>query len=227
LAPLRRVHIYNLLPYTRSCPLFCVSIRPICRSIFLTEDSTLRRGRRAGCFSARDPGSLHHMPFGSARTARGLRALDLAGGSAPRAAARRAPWGARKRHRSGWANDTRLAPPACSEPPERAGMDTGPAQRQPCGPGGHVPHMHRILLGEIRWRPPKRGFSCSSPPDTRRSRPAHPAESPKRRGGGRRAQHDHTFHYEGRCLPPPPPKPHGPRFGTSRGAWASLGGALE
>jgi hypothetical protein len=149
------------------------------------------------------------------------------GRSAPRAAARRAPWGARKRHRSGWANDTRLAPPACSEPPERAGMDTGPAQRQPCGPGGHVPHMHRILLGEIRWRPPKRGFSCSSPPDTRRSRPAHPAESPKRRGGGRRAQHDHTFHYEGRCLPPPPPKPHGPRFGTSRGAWASLGGALE
>ena len=34
-------------------------------------------------------------------------------------------------------------------------MDTGPAQRQLCGPGGHVPHKHRILLEEILWRPPK------------------------------------------------------------------------
>jgi hypothetical protein len=39
-------------------------------------------------------------------------------------AAPRAPRGARKALRSGSANDTRLAPPACSELPERARMDT-------------------------------------------------------------------------------------------------------
>ena len=45
------------------------------RSIFLTEGFTPRRGRRVL------PVTLghHHKPFGSARTARGLRALDLAG----------------------------------------------------------------------------------------------------------------------------------------------------
>ena len=34
-------------------------------------------------------------------------------------------------------------------------MDTVPAHLQPCGPGGHVPHRHRILQKEILWRPPK------------------------------------------------------------------------
>ena len=34
-------------------------------------------------------------------------------------------------------------------------MGTGPAQRQSYGPGGHVPHGHRILQQEVRWRPPK------------------------------------------------------------------------
>ena len=32
-------------------------------------------------------------------------------------------------------------------------MDTGPAQRQLCGPGGHVPHRHRILQQEVRSAP--------------------------------------------------------------------------
>ena len=32
-------------------------------------------------------------------------------------------------------------------------MGTGLAQRQSCGPGGHVPRMDRILQGEIRWPP--------------------------------------------------------------------------
>ena len=36
-------------------------------------------------------------------------------------------------------------------------MDTGPAQRQLCGSGGHVGHVHRTLQEEIRWRPPKWG----------------------------------------------------------------------
>ena len=95
----------------------------------LTEDSTPRRGRRVL------PVTLghHHKPFGSAGTARGLRALDLVG-ALHAAVARRAPWGARKRRRSGSANDTRLAAPACSELPLRARIDTGPAQRQLCGP---------------------------------------------------------------------------------------------
>ena len=60
--------------------------RSSCRSIFLTEDSTLRRGRRVL------PVTLgpHHKPFGSARTARGRRALDLVGAlHALRRAARR------------------------------------------------------------------------------------------------------------------------------------------
>ena len=34
-------------------------------------------------------------------------------------------------------------------------MGTGPAHRQPYGPGGHVPRRHRILQQEVRWRPPK------------------------------------------------------------------------
>ena len=66
--------------------------------------------------------------------------------------ARRAPWGARKRLQSGSANDTRLAPPACSEPPEMARMDTGPAQRQPYSPRRHVPRRHRTLQGKVRCR---------------------------------------------------------------------------
>ena len=33
-------------------------------------------------------------------------------------------------------------------------MDTGLAQRQSCGPGGHVPHRDRTLQGEIRSPPP-------------------------------------------------------------------------
>ena len=45
------------------------------RSIFLTEGSTPRRGRRVLPVTL----GRHHNPFGSARTARALRALDLAG----------------------------------------------------------------------------------------------------------------------------------------------------
>ena len=128
--------------------------------------------------------------------------------------ARRAPWGARKRRRSGWANDTRLAPSACSEPPKRARMGTGPAQRQSCGPGGHVPHMHRILQGEIRWRPPKWGSRVRAPlvPDgaAPRTQQGHP--SAMEAVGARNA----TFHHEGCCLPPLARKPHGPRSARAR-----------
>ena len=79
--------------------------------------------RRPGAL--RRPGwSPPHTPFESARTARGLRArnqsINLVGRSAPSIHAlwRAERRGAReKRLRSGSVNDTRLAPPACSEPP--------------------------------------------------------------------------------------------------------------
>ena len=45
------------------------------RAIFLTEGSTPRRGRRVLAVTL----GRHHKPFGSARTARALRALDLVG----------------------------------------------------------------------------------------------------------------------------------------------------
>jgi hypothetical protein len=95
------------------------------RSMFLTVSSTPRRDRRVLAVTL----GHHHKPFlwlgvGGDRThARTYvrawlagwppcpRSVWLAGRSAPRAAARIAPWGARKRRRSGWANDTRLAPP--------------------------------------------------------------------------------------------------------------------
>jgi hypothetical protein len=72
--------------------------------------------------------------------------------------ARRAPWGARKRLRSGSANDTRLAPPACSEPVERARIDIRIPQGQLSGLGRHVPRRDRILPKEVRWR----GSKCVS-----------------------------------------------------------------
>ena len=93
-------------------------------------------------------------------------------------------------------------------------MDTGLAQRQSCGPGGHVPHMHRILQGEIRWRPPKWGSPVRAPlvPDgaAPRTQKGHP--SAMEAVGARNA----TFHHEGRCLPPLARKPHGPRSARAR-----------
>ena len=101
----------------------------------------------------RDPGSPSQALWvGGDRTCPPCPRSDR---SAPRTLAHRAPWGARKGRRSGSSNDTRLAPPACSTAPERLRTDMGPAQRQPYGPGGHVPHRHRILQQEVRWRPPK------------------------------------------------------------------------
>ena len=93
-------------------------------------------------------------------------------------------------------------------------MGTGPAQRQSCSPGGHVPHMHRILQGEIRWRPPKWGSRVRAPlvPDgaAPRTQQGHP--SAMEAVGARNA----TFHHEGRCLPPLARKPHGPRSARAR-----------
>eukprot|EP00964_Phaeocystis_antarctica_P037081 scaffold21191_cov53-Phaeocystis_antarctica.AAC.2 len=91
----------------------------------------------------RDPGSPSQALWvGEDRT---WPPCPRSGRSAPRTLAHRAPWGARKRRRSGWANGTRLAPMACSTTEERPRTGTGPAQRQPYGPGGHVPRRDRIL----------------------------------------------------------------------------------
>ena len=65
-------------------------------------------------------------------------------------------------------------------------MDTGPAQRQLCGSGGHLPHRHRILQQEVRWRPPKWGSRVLAPPGTRRRRHTHSGEPPERAGRPRR-----------------------------------------
>ena len=103
--------------------------------------------------ASRDPGSPSQALWvGEDRT---CPPCPRSGRSAPRTLAHRAPWGARKRRRSGSSNDMRLTPPACSEPAKRARMGTGPAQRQPCGPGGHVPRRDRILQKEIRSPPQK------------------------------------------------------------------------
>jgi hypothetical protein len=70
--------------------------------------------------------------------------------------------GARKRLRSASANGTRLAPPACSELPERTRMGTRIPQRWLCGLGRHAPRRHRtdpaakdIRLISVRWPAPK------------------------------------------------------------------------
>ena len=148
----------------------------------------------------------HHKPFGSAGTARGLRALDLVG-AAPRNVARRAPWAPEK----GVDQDRRIihttvAPPACSgEPPERPyrRIDTGPAQHQLCGPGGHVSHRHRTHC--------KRRFGGGlqnttlvfpSPRGTGRSHPTRPGEQPEHAEWPRRALRPVPAALSAGCLPP-------------------------
>ena len=93
-------------------------------------------------------------------------------------------------------------------------MGTGPAQRQSCGPGGHVPHMHRILQGEIRWPPPKwdSRVTATLVPDRAAPRTQQGHPSAMEAVGARNA----TFHHEGRCLPPLARKPHGPRSARAR-----------
>ena len=101
----------------------------------------------------RDPGSPSQTLWvGEDRT---WPPCPRSGRSAPRTLAHRAPWGARKRRRSRSANDMRPDPMACSTAEERPRTGTGPAQRQPCGPGGHVPRRDRILQKEIRSPPQK------------------------------------------------------------------------
>ena len=60
---------------TQSNKVNTAHIVTFCRCKVLTKDSTPRRGRRVLPVTL----GRHHKPFGSARTARALRALDLAG----------------------------------------------------------------------------------------------------------------------------------------------------
>ena len=153
----------------------------------------------------------HHKPFGSAGTARGLRALDLVR-AAPRNVARRAPWAPEK----GVDQDRRIihttvAPPACSgEPPERPyrRIDTGPAQHQLCGPGGHVSHRHRTLQEEVRRRPPKHdsrvpaGWARGTGSDGATPRAQDAGEQPEHAEWPRRALRPVPAALSAGCLPP-------------------------
>jgi hypothetical protein len=110
--------------------------------------STLRPNSRAASATL----GHHHQPFGSARTARGPHGLDLAG-ACPRLVALDPRWQRQQESRRGWAIGTRLAPGACSEAPERPGIDATISQRRPCSLGRRVPpRSHRTRLGEARWR---------------------------------------------------------------------------
>ena len=70
-----------------------------------------------------------------------------------------------------------------------------------CGSGGHVPHRHRTLQKEVRWRPPKWGSHVLAPPGTRRRRATHPGEPPKHAGRPRRAQRAVRFARPAGCHP--------------------------
>ena len=90
-----------------------------------------------------------------------------------------------------------------------------------------VPHRHRILLGEIRWRPPKwdsRVLASLVPdgaaPHTQQSHP-----SAVEAVGARNADLPSGWSLLTTPLPEPPWPAIGPC--ASRGAWASLGGPLE
>ena len=130
---------------------------------FVAWGSTPRPGSRAVSVTLGHP----YKPFGSARIARTPRALELVG-ACPRLVALDRRWQRQQESRRGWAIDTRLAPGACSEVPERPGIDATISQRQPCGPGtAHRPGRHRTRLRAARWRPPKRGarVPATSAPD--------------------------------------------------------------
>ena len=121
----------------------------------------------------------HHKPFGSARIARTPRALELVR-ACPRLVALDPWWQRQQESRRGWGIDTRLAPGACSEVPERPRIDATISQRQPCGPGtAHRPGRHRTRLRAARWWPPRRG--CRAPAtlapdsDASRTQQSHPS----------------------------------------------------
>ena len=64
-----------------------------------------------------------------------------------------------------------------------------------------MPHRHRTLQKEVRWRPPKWGSHVLAPPGTRRRRPTHSGEPPKHAGWPRRAQRAVRFARSAGCHP--------------------------
>jgi len=181
----------------------------LCRCKFLTEGSTPRRGRRVLPVTL----GRHHEPFESAGTARGLSALDLVG-------ALHALWRAERRgaREKGVDQDGRTIRDWHHQRVQsrQRGLEWVRVLRNVSRAArGHVPHMHGILQGEIRWRPPNWGSRVRAPlvPDgaaPRTQQQGHP--SAMEAVGARNA----TFHHEGRCLPPLARKPHGPRSARAR-----------
>ena len=142
---------------------------------FVPRGSTPRPGSRVASATL----GHHHKPFGSARIARTPRALELVG-ACPRLVALDPRWQRQQESRRGWAIDTRLAPGACSEVPERPRIDATISQRQPCGPGtAHRPGRHRTRLRAARWWPPRRGSrlpaTLAPDGDASRTQQSHPS----------------------------------------------------
>ena len=155
----------------------------------------------------------HHKPFGSARTARGLRALDLAG-------ALHAPWRTERRgaREKGVDQDRRTVRDWHHQRVLRRqrGLEWVRVLRNVSRAAreGTCP----TCTGYCRGRSGgglRNGVLVFEPPlvpdrAAPRTQQGHP--SAMEAVGARNA----TFHHEGRCLPPLPPKPHGPRSARAR-----------
>eukprot|EP00964_Phaeocystis_antarctica_P062303 scaffold37316_cov65-Phaeocystis_antarctica.AAC.1 len=111
-----------------------------CRSIFLTESSTPRRGRRVLAVAL----GRHHKSFGSAGTARGRRALDLVG-------ALHALWRAvyRRGRENAPAHITLGRAHISGECPCSGEDSVSPVERQPFTAGGFDACGARVLPGRL------------------------------------------------------------------------------
>ena len=120
----------------------------------------------------------HHKAFGSARTARGPRALDLVAQGGGRSAAGRTKKGLAQDWRSihDWLRIRIKTAPSGLESISGCRVPRCEAQN------GAPPSRHRTLLREVpfvRWRPPKRGSrlptTLAPDGDAPRTRESHPS----------------------------------------------------
>ena len=155
----------------------------------------------------------HHKPFGSARTARALRALDLAG-------ALHALWRTERRgaREKGVDQDRRTVRDSTHQRVLRRqrGLEWVRVLRNVSRAAreGTCPTCTGYCRGRSGGglRNGVLVFRAPLVPDgaAPRTQQGHP--SAMEAVGARNA----TFHHEGRCLPPLPPKPHGPRSARAR-----------
>ena len=123
----------------------------------------------------------HHKPFGPARTARGIRALELA--SVPSIDAQRGGLSAAGRATRGPRLDDRSVhdSPQIRTKTAPSGLESISGWRVPrcVAQNGAPPSRHRTLLREVRCRPPKRGSRVPAAlvpdDDAPRTRESHPS----------------------------------------------------